>query len=205
MADETATGPRLLLNAEPFGFGPAAATAILAGELSPFCAGLGYFGGGHTLDLQHSPPYDTIHATTGLPDGQRLSLLRRLAPHYDLFVTAMDFEMAALARRAGLDVAVYDALAWYWPAVPPVAFEAVLYLAQDFFGVRERIAAEPGLEGRAVVVPPLIPPRRARTAGDHVLVNLGACKTRSGGRQTRSPTRASWWRRSARRTPQGHP
>ncbi|MFD6990455.1 hypothetical protein [Streptomyces sp. NPDC059943] len=198
LADTGAAGPRLLLNAQPFGFGPPAATAALARQLAPQCGELAYFGGGHTLDLQHRPPYHAVYGTTGLSDGERLAWLRRLAPRYDLFVTAMDFEEAALARRAGLDVAVYDALTWFWPEIPATAGDAALYIAQDFFGVRERIAADPALRRNSVIVPPIIPllpPRqiwRPERPGDgrpgdgrpgdgrpgdgrrrHVLLNLG--------------------------------
>ncbi|MFD5894923.1 hypothetical protein [Streptomyces sp. NPDC060366] len=183
LADTGAAGPRLLLNAQPFGFGPPAATAALARQLAPLCGELAYFGGGHTLDLQHRPPYHAVYGTTGLSDGERLAWLRRLAPRYDLFVTAMDFEEAALARRAGLDVAVYDALTWFWPEIPATAGDAALYIAQDFFGVRERIAADPALRRNSVIVPPIIPflpPRqiwRPDRPGDgrrrHVLLNLG--------------------------------
>ncbi|MFB8350698.1 hypothetical protein [Streptomyces niveus] len=183
MAATGAAAPRLLLNAQPFGFGPPAATAALARELAPLCGELAYFGGGHTLDLQDRPPYHAVYGTTGLSDGERLAWLRRLAPRYDLFVTAMDFEEAALARRAGLDVAVYDALTWFWPEIPAAAGNAALYIAQDFFGVRERIAADPALRRNSVIVPPIVPrlpPRqvwRPERPGDgrrrHVLLNLG--------------------------------
>ncbi|MBB4889119.1 hypothetical protein [Streptomyces netropsis] len=168
-----AAAPRLLLNAQAFGFGPAAAMSVLAAELAPVCERLTYLGSGHTLDLQGEPPYDTVHDTTGRSTDELRALLGDLAPQYDLFVTAMDFEMAELARDTGLDVAVYDALTWYWPAIPEVAREAALYLAQDFFGVRERLAADPALRGRAVIVPPVIARGRAWRPGRHVLVNLG--------------------------------
>ncbi len=169
-----ASGPRLLLNAEPFGFGPAAAVAILATELAPACAQLDYLGGGHTLDVQRRPPFHTVHAVTDpADDGALDALFASLAPRYDLFVTAVDFAMAGRALAAGLPVAIYDALAWYWPTVPEVAHRAALYLAQDFFGVRERLADDPALRARTVVVPPLAPPRRDRKPGRHVLVNLG--------------------------------
>lgn len=169
-------GPRLLLNAQPFGFGPAAATAILAEELARLGCVLDYVGEGHTLDLQRTPPYRTIHDWTDVPEDERLARLTETARAYDLFVTAMDFPAAELARRAGLDVAVYDALTWFWPEIPAVARDTVLYLAQDFFGVRERIQADPVLRSRALVVPPLIPivpPRPTWRPGRHVLVNLG--------------------------------
>ncbi|MFF7689737.1 hypothetical protein ACFZB6_26785 [Streptomyces syringium] len=116
----TAAAPRLLFNAQPFGFGPAAAMAILAAELAPVCERLAYIGGGHTLDLQKEPPYHAVHDTTGRSPDELRAILRDMAPRYDLFITAMDFEMAELARHAGLDVAVYDALTWYWPTVPDV-------------------------------------------------------------------------------------
>ncbi|MFD9486231.1 hypothetical protein ACFWBX_20055 [Streptomyces sp. NPDC059991] len=174
MADRLpAPGPRLLLNAQAFGFGPAAAAAVLAEELALLGCVPDYVGEGHTLDLQRTPPYRAIHDWTDLSEGERLARLRRRAPHYDLFVTAMDFPAATLARRAGLDVAVYDALTWFWPEIPAVAHDTALYLAQDFFGVRERLAADPALRSRALVVPPLIPPRRTWRPGRHVLVNLG--------------------------------
>ncbi|WP_052850511.1 hypothetical protein [Streptomyces avicenniae] len=175
----TPDGPRLLLNAEAFGFGPAAAVALLAAELAPRCADLAYVGGGHTLDLQTTPPFAAVHDTSGLREGDVRALLHRLAPGFDLFLTAMDASTAALAREAGLRVAFYDALTWFWPDLPAAVRDADLYLAQDFFGVRERLAAEPRLHGRAVVVPPVTPPPLprplpgARRDGAHVLVNLG--------------------------------
>ncbi|MET8982467.1 hypothetical protein ABZX85_43500 [Streptomyces sp. NPDC004539] len=168
-------GPRILLNAEAFGFGPAAASAVLADELAARGAELGYVGGGHTLDLQHRPPYTAVHDITGLTEPARLDRLRGLAGEYDALLTSMDFALGLTARRAGFRVAVYDALAWFWPGLWPVVQDAgVLHLAQDFFGVRERVAEEPALAGRTVVVPPLVEPGPGwRGGGGQVVVNLG--------------------------------
>ncbi|WP_416968870.1 hypothetical protein [Streptomyces sp. 4F14] len=168
-------GPRILLNAEAFGFGPAAASALLAEELAACGAELGYIGGGHTLDLQHRPPYTAVHDITDLSEPARLERLRGLAGEYDALLTSMDFALGLTARQAGFRVAVYDALAWFWPWVwPVVRDESVLYLAQDFFGVRERVAGERELAGRAVVVPPLVEPGAGWAGGGRqVVVNLG--------------------------------
>jgi len=168
-------GPRILLNAEAFGFGPAAASAVLADELAACGAELAYVGGGHTLDLQHRPPYTAVHDITGLAEPARLDLLRGLAGEYDAFLTSMDFALGLTARQAGLRVAVYDALAWFWPGLwPVVQDEGVLHLAQDFFGVRDRVAGEPVLAGRTVVVPPLVRPGPGWVGGGgQVVVNLG--------------------------------
>jgi hypothetical protein len=167
---------RILLNAEAFGFGPPAAAAMLANELSKFCAHLGYVGGGHTLDLQRIPPYHEVHDITGLSDAEQLMRLRALAARYDVLVTAMDFAMAGLARQAGLDVVIYDALSWFWPAIPAmVQEESILYIVQDFFGVRERVGAAPALREHVVIVPPAITSSGPHSwrSGQHVLVNLG--------------------------------
>ncbi|HEY8979781.1 MAG TPA: hypothetical protein VIU15_09400 [Streptomyces sp.] len=171
-------GPRILLNAEAFGFGPAAASALLADELAACGAELGYVGGGHTLDLQHRPPYTAVHDITGLGEPARLDVLRGLAGEYDALLTSMDFALGLTARQAGLRVAVYDALAWFWPGLWPVVQDgSVLHLAQDFFGVRERVAGEPVLAGRTVVVPPLVEPGSGWVGGgDQVVVNLGGLR-----------------------------
>ncbi|QNP74587.1 hypothetical protein IAG44_37475 [Streptomyces roseirectus] len=168
-------GPRILLNAEAFGFGPAAAAAVLADELAASGAEVGYLGGGHTLDLQHRPPYAAVHDVTGLSEAACLDRLRVLAGEYDAFLTSMDFALGLAARQAGFRVAVYDALAWFWPgAWPVVRDESVLYVAQEFFGVRERVASDAELAGRTVLVPPLVSPGGGwRGGGRQVVVNLG--------------------------------
>lgn len=170
-----ARNPRVLLNAQAFGYGPAAATAALARELAAQGAVLDYMGAGHTLDLQHLPPYAAVHDITGLPEQDVLARLQSLSGRYDALLTAMDFPLAALALRAGFRVAAYDALAWYWPSLPPVVEdETVLYVAQDYYGVRERIAAEPALRARAVIVPPIVEEGPLwMPGGKEVVVNLG--------------------------------
>jgi len=127
------TGKRLLLNAEPFGFGPAAAIAAFASHLRPRCSVLGYAGVGHTLDLQRGLPYDSVHDLTAKP----LDEWRAVLSGYDAVLTALDNEVAILAVDAGLRVAIYDPLAWYFAEIRAVA-KRTLYLAQDFFGVAER-------------------------------------------------------------------
>jgi len=88
---------------------------------------------GHTLDLQRGLPYDSVHDLTAKP----LDEWRAVLSGYDAVLTALDNEVAILAVDAGLRVAIYDPLAWYFAEIPAVA-KRTLYLAQDFFGVAER-------------------------------------------------------------------
>lgn len=166
---------RLLLNAEPFGFGPSAAIAAFFPHLRPHFEKVGYLGKKHTLDLQRTLPYDEIHDVTGTPKEDRREIYDRVFAGYDILLTAMDHKVASYARNAGLTVYYYDALAWYWPDIPQNVREADLYLAQDFFGVRDRLKTVFAQHAAAYVVPPITPAVTPLPASErsHVLVNLG--------------------------------
>jgi hypothetical protein len=174
MAQEATTvSERLLLNAEAFGFGPTAAIAECFPHLRSNFKSIGYVGTGHTLDLQKPLAYDKIHDLAIEQD------VEQIFAGYDIFVTAMDFQMAARALASGLKVIIYDALTWYWKEIPAAAKDCHLYLSQDFWGVRAKL----GRLSNFAVVPPLIPflapPRLAQDATaptkskDLVLLNLG--------------------------------
>lgn len=101
---------KILLNAEPFGFGPSAAIAeifsIIKREFPEIS--LSYLGTGHDLDLQKNLPYDNF--ITWSENCDKYALFTQ----YDLFITAMDRNMASIAKQSGVKVLFYDALAWYW-------------------------------------------------------------------------------------------
>jgi len=159
---------RLLVQAEPFGFGPTAAIADFFPHLRQRFQFIGYVGEGHTLDLQKRLPYDAIHCLSTGAD------LGNIFAQYDLFFTALDFAMAEKALAAGLPVCIYDPLTWYWKEIPPVVRQCSLYVAQDFYGVKERIATEHHCFGSPRVVPPIIPgtlPWRGKR--QIILLNLG--------------------------------
>ena len=169
---------RLLLNAEAFGFGPTAAIADCFPHLRKLFGTIGYVGKGHTLDLQRPLPYDRIHDLTALANGsvEESSALAEIFQQYDIFLTALDCEMAERALAAGLWTAIYDPLTWYWKTISPAVKACDLYIAQDFFGVRERMADQAECFGPAVVVPPIVSPTPTVSDDaprDHVLLNLG--------------------------------
>lgn len=167
---------RLLLNAEPFGFGPTAAIAGFFPHLRPQFETIGYMGKKHTLDLQKGLAYDAVHDVTGVPKEARSERYAEIFKGYDILLTAMDHKIAEEARKAGLKVFYYDALAWYWPEIPESVRGSDLYLAQDFFGVKERLREVFNTQaGRtaAFTVPPIAPEMKGVRTGEHVLINLG--------------------------------
>ena len=161
---------KLLLNAEPFGFGPTAAIATFFPYIRENFEHLGYLGKNHTLDLQKNLPYDSIHDVSGLSDEE----IKKILTQYDVFCTALDFETASLAKAAGLKVVIYDPLTWYWKSIPQIVSMSDLYLTQDFFGVGERLQHEPKFFPKDVrIIAPIVSAKRPRISKRYTLINLG--------------------------------
>lgn len=164
---------RLLLNAEPFGFGPTAAIAGFFPHLRGHFEKVGYIGKKHTLDLQKGLPYDAVHDVTGVPKNKRTDAYAPIFAQYDILFTAMDHKMAKEAQKAGLKVFYYDALAWYWQDIPEPVRNSDLYIAQNFFGVEERLKDVFSRHAAAHAVPPIAPEPKAEAKKEHILINLG--------------------------------
>ncbi len=172
------TKQRLLLNAEAFGFGPTAAIADCFPFLKERFSTIGFIGSGHTLDLQRPLAYDAIHDVSHLSEAAGEAnadkTLNEIFAQYDVFVTALDFAMAEMAVRQGLTVCIYDPLTWYWKTIPPVVNEVDLYIAQNFFGVEERLNSAEFAAATWQTVAPIVGNQSDRVADkDLVLVNLG--------------------------------
>lgn len=163
----------ILLNAEPFGFGPAAAIATFAPLLADYKLEVSYIGESHTLDLQRSLPYENMYDISSLNAFERKKLLIDLSNRHDYFFTAMDFDMALLAKVAGMKTVVYDALTWYWPEIHPGIKNADLYIAQNYFGVEDRIKNELGKLPKTRVVKPIVESKKSSKQKDLVFLNLG--------------------------------
>ncbi|MBU0799501.1 MAG: hypothetical protein KKA05_00715 [Alphaproteobacteria bacterium] len=164
---------RLLLNAEPFGFGPTAAIAGFFPHLRPHFDTIGYMGKKHTLDLQKVLPYDAIHDVTHTAKEDRAEDYAPIFAQYDILFTAMDHKIAEEAQKAGLKVFYYDALAWYWPQIPESVQNSDLYIAQNFFGVEERLKTVFARHAAAHPVPPIAPDAGPVQDKEHILINMG--------------------------------
>lgn len=170
---------RLLLNAEPFGFGPAVAVASIFPYLCQKFEHIGFVGEAHTLDVQRQLPYNATYDLSGLSEAEKTAQLKQLTTKYDIFFTAMDFPLAKRMKELGMKkISRYDALTWYWPQLPEGLGGQDLYLAQNFFGVKERLAGNLSRFSDAHIVPPLIPEKQPRE-GEHVLINLGGLQNPS--------------------------
>jgi hypothetical protein len=126
---------KIMMNAEAFGFGPAAAIASIFKTLknSELVSRLDYIGTGHTLDLQKRLDYDNIYLF------ENEFNFKTIVKDYDFFITALDFEKAKFANEVGVKTIIYDNLLWYWKCIPISLYNANAYIVQDFYGVKERI------------------------------------------------------------------
>jgi hypothetical protein len=155
----------VLLNAEPYGFGPSAAAASFAEGLLRGEHAISFAAEGHALDLHRNLPYAAVYDMTGETD----SAWRDLISRHDALFTATDWRISGIGLDAGIPVAFYDPLTWYWDELPPAATRG-FYLAQDFIGVRQRLAvAAPS----GIVVPPICSRHPFSGDGGTVLLNLG--------------------------------
>ncbi len=161
---------RVLVTAQAFGFGPAAAMAQVFEYLRPRVRTLAFAGAGHTCDLHRNLPYDAVHR---LPDVGTDEAFGRLCAEHDAALVSCDVPAGEAASAAGIPFGCYDPLLWFWPERPSVFESAEVYMCQDFFGVRERVD-DPG-RPNVVVVPPMLPGlvSTATERGSRVLVNLG--------------------------------
>jgi hypothetical protein len=161
---------RVLVTAQAFGFGPAAAMAQVFDHLRPRVRYLAFAGAGHTCDIHMDLPYDAVHRLPDLGTGEAFG---RLCAEHDAALVSCDFPAGEAARAAGIPFGFYDPIPWFWPQWPSVFESADLYMCQDFFCVRERVR-DAGRKD-VVIVPPMLPSlsRAAAKRARHVLVNLG--------------------------------
>ncbi len=161
---------RILLNAEPFGFGPTAAVATFFPYIRDSFEFVGYLGKSHTLDLQKDLPYDSIHDSTNLKNSD----LEKVIKEYDIFFTALDFEMIGIAKKASVKTIIYDSLTWYWKSIPKLVRQSDLYIAQDFFGVKNRLVDEPNSFPKDTrIVPPIVSKKSPKISKKYTLLNMG--------------------------------
>lgn len=160
---------KVLMNAESFGFGPAAAIAAIFSQIknNTLITQLDYIGDGHTLDLQKNLPYDNIINST---NKKHFDIIVK---DYDVFITALDFERAHWAQLAGTPTIIYDTLLWYWRKIPPSLLNCHTYIVQNFYGVQERI--QKLNITNLILVPPLISSKKLlnQLNKDIILFNFG--------------------------------
>lgn len=162
---------KILLNAEAFGFGPAAAIAVIFHILKDNFNDyqLDYIGQGHTLDLQSKLSYTHVFKYDNEEN------FKNIVKDYDFFITALDFEKAKFAKAVGIKTIVYDTLLWYWKD-KSIVEHADYYITQDFYHVQDLIQdiKENNPAIFSYIIPPLIQKKDInQKCEDFLLINFG--------------------------------
>jgi hypothetical protein len=158
----------------PFGYGPAAKLLVLATVLGGCGLRLVFTGRGIALELASRTRHLFDEIVPAGPDGPPDAIARSAAG----VLSVMDREIAQAAREAAVPLYVVDSLLWMRESIPPAFREASRYWAQDFVGLRDRLADYQPVP--SVVGPIIDPLRRHETGRDRLLINLGGCESPDG-------------------------
>jgi hypothetical protein len=160
-----------LVNAEAFGFGPTAAIADFFPYLRERFEHIAFIGRNHSLDLQRNLGYNALYDISNQDKFE--NRFKQIASEYDLFFTACHFKKALITHSLGIPTVLYDPLSWYWPEIPTEVGQDILYIAQNFYGVRQRLEDYSGRFSNFKIVPPIIPTSVPAKSPKFVLINLG--------------------------------
>jgi hypothetical protein len=171
---------RLLCDAIPFCYGPAAALETFLKALFVACPDtpeVEVLASGSTLELLDR---------SGLPikllpiDSEDPAALDRVPfGSYDAFFNVCNPASYAVARRSATPIAYLDFLLWMHTGARADHFDADLYLAENYPGTSAWVAQRGHEVANLVVVPPLIaPPQFRRPESGFLLIGLGGLYSR---------------------------
>lgn len=117
---------KILLNAEPFGFGPSAITEQVRSILkdNPYVKDISYIGGGLTLNKHNEKDYVRIWDYSVMTEQEIIGV----CSDFDYVITAMDTQFSKKAKKSKAKVIYIDALSWYWiKEQAPVEWDYYIY------------------------------------------------------------------------------
>lgn len=126
---------KMLMVAEPFGFGPVGSVMSCRRQLASRPIAFRFAGPTFAQDILDEGSFERC-TLFERPSHSRLDEDIAWA---DIVWSATEPETLVRGARAGKRVVYYDPLFWFWPKVPPVYVPGMVYLCQNFPGVTERI------------------------------------------------------------------
>ena len=166
------TRPKIWVNAEPCGYGPASVAFNLFSQLKNLvdaddeaCPLMEYVGTGIAFEFCSMLPWDSRYnvnprSTEGMKE--LAALYHQHQP--TLIVTVHDIPFAKILQSLGAQVVIFDSLMWYWQVGVPLLWKeearqvwqrAAMVVCQNFVGVAECLQAE--RLTNATVVPAMLP------------------------------------------------
>jgi hypothetical protein len=187
---------RALMLAQPFGFGPTGSLLDARHQLDSMPCRWRFAGPSYAREIVDEGLFEGC-TFSERPWSEEPSLLPDL-DWADVVFSGTEFSMCDAIERAGKRLVVVDPLFWWWPRVPAVSFPSMIYLCQNFVGVRERLALVPSpMRERFFLTPPTGGVRsRSQGPGDDLLVHLGGL-TNPVHSPTNYPGLALSWLREA--------
>lgn len=164
---------RALVLVEAFGFGPTGSLLDVRGQLEGMPCRWRFAGPSYAREIVDEGLFESC-TFSDRPWIEESSLLPDL-DWADIVFSGTEFSMCDAIDRAGKRLVLIDPLFWYRPTVPLVFFPSMIYICQNFIGVRDRLALLPApMRERFFLTPPTGGVHSfPRNPGNDLLVNLG--------------------------------
>lgn len=159
---------RVVVTAEPFGFGPASKMLAVAARLKKLGADVTVVARGTANELA------VAGGLAALPE--RSPAARSAIDQADACLNVMNFDFTMSHDAGDLPTVYLDTLFWFWRHDPWASLRAAAYFAQWFPGVGLAVARASGRGGPTVeIVGPILPvvPKGSAAREDMILVNFG--------------------------------
>ncbi len=165
---------RILMFAEPFGFGPAGSLMLLRNLINNKEHKWRYLGANYTDEIVNRVKFDKVK----LLDANEMYKFEHIGKELDwaqVIISGTDFEVVRHACTLHKKVVIFDPISWYWKKFPLFYDKDMLYICQNFTGVEERInSLSQEIKANFVISAPPIYKKREnnRVKKGQVLVNM---------------------------------
>lgn len=181
------SGPRILCDAVPFGYGPIGKLLTICARL-PASYEVTLLAANSSYELAQISSFDKL-LSCDTEDPTSLAHFRRQFTDADLFINVMNPVSADYASSIGTPMVHVDSLFWMWDQVPPSLAHAATYFVQNFVGVDEQLKKF-HIDTPAVVGAIIDDRFRSTIKGNQLLINIGGLRSKliQPGKNSNYPT-----------------
>ena len=147
---------KILMAADPFGFGPTGSLMNSRRNLVTLDAQFRFVGHSHVENIVDKKLFERCTFLESFDNYEQI--VKDEVQWADLIWSSTEFRILKIVSELKKYAIVYDPLFWFWPTLPVKNMENLTYLCQNFPGVSERINALPSnLKRFFLLVPPMDP------------------------------------------------
>ncbi|WP_291124893.1 hypothetical protein [Flavobacterium sp. UBA6031] len=176
MLTNTTSKTKILMVADPFGFGPTGSLLNARKQMINVRGSFRFFGFEHVKGIVDESLFEKCSYAKDYVDYKK-NILEDII-WSDVIWSATEFHVVEIAAQENKPVIIYDPLFWFWNELQIKNFENVTYLVQNFIGVKEKIEnLKSNIRSKFIVLPLSIYEHEPKKVQKHfnqkyLLVNL---------------------------------